>query len=421
MKHGLRANLPLAVAAAIVLACGGPEVTTEIYIERLGVDTFAIESFSLGEDGRLEGTVVARSPETRVLRYGATLSDGRVATYEAEWLSPAEDPAEVLEARPELSVLIGFEGDSAVVRADQDGAVREHKVWAPSGVIPIPGRIPPPVLAWAPVSAWQLAVEHVLSSSESPRFLYLGVDPPRAGLRPVTRWGDDSVGIRVIDEFTVARLDAGGRIRAVSGRGTTVQVEIERVPEPLDLESLAVEYAARDARGEGLGHPSPHARVTGSIGDARIEVTYGRPSKRGRIIWGGLIPYGQVWRTGANQATHLRTDRDLTLGSVHLPAGTYTLWSLIEPSEAWLIVSRLTGVWGTQYDPEQDLSHVPMKREALGEPAERFTIDLHAIEGPPDRDTPDGELRLAWDRTRFSVSIRLGEPAEATTTEGLKP
>src|SRR5918993_793258 len=106
---------------------------------------------------------------------------------------------------------------------------------------------------------------------------------------------------------------------------------------------------------------SPHETVNATVDGAKISVTYGRPYVKGRKIAGGLVPYGQVWRTGADEATTLVTDKALMFGSTHVQPGTYTLYTL--PSEnGWqLIINKQTGQWGTDYDQAQDLARIPMK------------------------------------------------------------
>ena len=107
-----------------------------------------------------------------------------------------------------------------------------------------------------------------------------------------------------------------------------------------------------------------------------VTIDYSRPSMRGRKIFGGLVPYGQVWRTGANSATSLKTDANLTIGGAAVPAGSYTLYTI--PSETgWkLIINKQTGQWGTEYDEKQDLARVDMKVAKNATPTEQFTISL---------------------------------------------
>jgi hypothetical protein len=163
-----------------------------------------------------------------------------------------------------------------------------------------------------------------------------------------------------------------------------------------------VPFVALDAQDAQPKILSPRDSVVQVVGDARIVIDYGRPSKRRRKeIFGALVPYGAIWRTGANEATHLRTDRDLVIGTLRVPRGTYTLWTIPERSQWTLIVNRETGQWGTEYDSAQDLGRVAMAVAALEEPLEQFTI---AIEP-----TKNGwaVLRMSWDTTQATIPIRV--------------
>src|SRR5882672_8703719 len=106
---------------------------------------------------------------------------------------------------------------------------------------------------------------------------------------------------------------------------------------------------------------SPHETISAVIDGGRVTLVYGRPyskdpkSGEARKIWGGLVPYGKVWRTGADEATLLITQKPLVLGGTTIPAGAYTLYTWPEESGAKLIVNKQLGQWGTQYDEKQDL------------------------------------------------------------------
>lgn len=146
---------------------------------------------------------------------------------------------------------------------------------------------------------------------------------------------------------------------------------------------------------------SPRDTAAQTIGPAHLVVDYGRPSKRRREIFGGLVPFDAVWRTGANEATHFRTDRDLTIGSIRVPRGTYTLWT-IPARDAWtLIINRQTGQWGTDYDKTKDVGRTPMNLSTLTAPVEQFTI---AIEAARDG---SGLLTMRWDTTEASIPIHV--------------
>ena len=149
---------------------------------------------------------------------------------------------------------------------------------------------------------------------------------------------------------------------------------------------------------------SPRDTAEARVADRRIYVDYGRPYMRGRTIMGGLVPYGQVWRTGANAATTFVTEADLRIGGTNVPAGTYTLYTLPGESAWQLIVNRQTGQWGTEYDPAQDLARIPMRVERTGAPVEQFTITLQ----PASENAVD--LVMEWESTRASVPMQLALP-----------
>jgi hypothetical protein len=145
---------------------------------------------------------------------------------------------------------------------------------------------------------------------------------------------------------------------------------------------------------------SPHETTTATVDGAKISVTYGRPYAKGRQIMGGLVPYGKVWRTGADEATTLVTDKALMFGSAHVNPGTYTLYTLPGEKEWQLIVNKQTGQWGTQYNEAQDLARVPMKVSKTDGPVEQLTIAV--------ADTPaGGELRLSWENTLVTVPFTV--------------
>lgn len=130
-----------------------------------------------------------------------------------------------------------------------------------------------------------------------------------------------------------------------------------------------------------------------------VTIKYSRPSMRGRKIYGGLVPYGKVWRTGANSATSLTTDTALEIGGTTVPAGNYTLYSVPGENSWQLIVNKQTGQWGTSYDQGQDLARIPMKVSQLPSGLETFTIALDKT------GAKSATLKLEWELTSASVNI----------------
>jgi Protein of unknown function (DUF2911) len=151
---------------------------------------------------------------------------------------------------------------------------------------------------------------------------------------------------------------------------------------------------------------SPHETVNATVGDAKITIVYGRPymkdpkSGEKRKIWGGLVPYGQVWRMGADEATLFTTDKDVSIGGTAVAAGTYSLFLLPDEGGAKLIVNKQTGQWGTKYDEKQDLVRIDMMKQAAENPADQFTIAV-------DKTAADGVLKLTWENVSYSVAVAV--------------
>lgn len=156
---------------------------------------------------------------------------------------------------------------------------------------------------------------------------------------------------------------------------------------------------------------SPH-ETTGSVIDGnRITVVYGRPYSKDpktsevRKIWGGLVPYGKVWRTGADEATLLVLQKPIAFGETTIPAGAYTLWTLPnEDGTAKLIVNKQVGQWGvgrSSYDEKADLARVDLKKEATEAAVDQFTIAI------AKSSAGGGLIKLSWENTQYSVAFTV--------------
>ncbi|MDE3106196.1 MAG: DUF2911 domain-containing protein [Acidobacteriota bacterium] len=144
---------------------------------------------------------------------------------------------------------------------------------------------------------------------------------------------------------------------------------------------------------------SPPASATVSLSGQEVSICYSAPSMRGRTIMGGLVPYGEVWRTGANAATTLVTKADLTIGGLAVPAGTYTLYSLPSADKWLLIVNKQTGQWGTVYNQAQDLGRIPMVHRDLRPTQELMSISFENTHGNAT------ELHVRWENTDEYVKV----------------
>ena len=146
---------------------------------------------------------------------------------------------------------------------------------------------------------------------------------------------------------------------------------------------------------------SPPGDATLKFDDGKtVTIQYSRPSMRGRKIFGGLVPYDEIWRTGANAATRLKTDVDLFIDGEAVPKGEYTLYTQPGMSSWKLIINKQTGQWGTEYSQGQDLERVNMKVTPRPSGLELFTISFDKTSGG------SGTLKLEWENTVASVEIK---------------
>ncbi len=161
-----------------------------------------------------------------------------------------------------------------------------------------------------------------------------------------------------------------------------------------------------------VARSAPRDRASATFGGRLVEVDYGRPERRGRPIFGGLVPYGEVWRTGADEATRLRTEADLLFaGGLYAPKGTYSLFTL-PGAQGWLLIlNRAAEQWGAfNYDPALDVGRAPLRRERIGSPIERFSI---AVQSTGEH---TGVLWLGWERIVLSIPFETLPEADPPPT-----
>jgi hypothetical protein len=166
------------------------------------------------------------------------------------------------------------------------------------------------------------------------------------------------------------------------------------------LTSLLLAFTALVSAQDKGKRPSPPAQAQCKVSNGKtVTVDYSSPRAKGRKIFGDLVPYGEVWRTGANEATTFVTTANLNVGGKDVPAGSYTIFTVPAADKWTLIVNKKTGEWGIPYKYEADeLARVDMKVSPTSSPVENFTIALASMGG-------GCSLNISWENTQASVGI----------------
>lgn len=369
------------VALLFLLAVQTPD--TAALVTRLGHDTLAVERWVRTAE-RMDAEVVLRAPRTTYARYQISLRRGGHVTG---WRTTVWTGADTTAA-PALRETATLAGDSLIVERQRGAQTQTVRVAADSLILPFIDMV-----HWPYELALMRAYRTGLPELTQPLLTGARVSP-----FTLVRQGPNAVAITHPTRGTMTtELDARGRLVSLDAGQTTRALVVTR-EHWLDVLTIGRDFARRDAAGRSFGELSGRGGGEFVVHGVSVTLDYGTPQKRGREIWGALVPWGRVWRTGANRATHFTTDGDLRLGDLHVPAGEYTLYSIPEAGGGLLIVNRQTGQNGQTYNADRDLGRVPFRTAPLAEPVEVFTIRVE--------DRGDGPaLRLMWDRTEFYVPV----------------
>jgi len=354
------------------------------FITRLGNDTVTLEQYTRTAT-RLRGEYVIRTPRSLHRIYTFDLNpDGSIRHVEIVTHNIGGGPGPM-----ETKNSVDFSGDTVIMVSPRGDSSVTTKLAVPRGTFPFQFYM---YGLMEQIGRWARG-----TGKDSVRFTALySADRTSGGY--VRKRGGDTL-VFMFDEGQLAgggpftfRLDRQGRLTWLTGKGSTLQIEVQRVA------SVPMAQAGPMFANRPLGQLSPRDTARATIGGSEVWIDYSRPTRRGRDIFGTLEPWNRVWRTGANAATQLNTPVDLVIGGTTVPAGKYTLWTLPSPTGWKLIINKQNGQWGTEYHPEQDLVRVDAKTEALATPVEQFVIAFE----PPSAPTA---ITFAWDRTRYSVPV----------------
>jgi Protein of unknown function (DUF2911) len=385
----------LAAVVSLHLATTGARDEKSSYITTLGRDTVAVESIAR-TGNHLTGDIVVRVPNTVRLHYDVELRADGSALRSTLDLDPMG--AKNMVAR---HVVLDFDADSVHATIDSAGAKRKVTRAIPRGAVPtFMTGFGASYGLYSSIGLYELLLERTRPALND-TLVVPGIDIASGAIakrkflaRSATQIDVDYFGIL----WTHLTIDASGHISAADARATTEQTESHAV-QFVDVAAMAKGFASADRSGKGIGPASPNQIEKGSIGGETIVAAYGSPRRRGRTILGAVVPYDRVWRTGANEATTIIFDKDITIGGAPVPAGAYSLWTIPKADgTVQLIVNRQHGQWGTDYDPAQDLVRVPMQASTAPAPQENFAINLTSVGNA-------GALRISWDAFVWSVPV----------------
>jgi hypothetical protein len=210
--------------------------------------------------------------------------------------------------------------------------------------------------------------------------------------------GNFSIGSSVMGIFTLS-LDKKDNLRSVDGIGTSWNIKGTVVP-LLNMDSVIATNVSKDQVNPHIAITNRLDSVQRTIGGAAIKIRYSRPSVRGRVIFGEVVPYDRFWRTGADAATKLTLSQPIYFNGKELPAGEYSIFTLPSKNGWTIMFNKQPNIWGTEYKAANDVLRVPMSVEVLQERAELLTIDLVQTD-------KGGRIEISWEKMKASVPFSM--------------
>ena len=410
LRRALTAFLPgtrllltgAAMSAFAACTAGGPAEQYG-FVARLGNDTVSVERVSRSARS-LVSDDVDRFPLVRQRHTVIDLdADGRVAHMEMTIRTPSG-----ASPRERYRVVTATYTRDSVAVAIRDSSGVTSRTFATAGALAVPHVS----MMYSVIEleiAFALAQAKVQKMAAGDSVMFRQYYPDRSvGPSFVLHRGfvhlgaADSVELRHdwLSGSGDVKVDSIGRLQQYSGMRTTYKVSVQRVSALPDVERIGAAFAATEKR-QGANQLSVRDTARGQIGRATFAIDYGRPLMRGRVLLGHVIELNEVWRTGANAATQFTTSSPITVGTLTVPAGSYTLWTKPSDAGVTLIVNRETGQWGTGFDYREDLGRTPMRVDVAKTPVEKFTISV------TPSDTRHGALVMEWGTFRWSAPITV--------------
>lgn len=366
-----------------------PQVAS--FISRMGVDTVSIETYTV-LNNHLYGKAFIRVPEDYIGEFSIHFNhDGSIREFNVTAMNPSNSslPFEAKSGAFEYRLNMNCSNDTCTYYNADPSFNGERKFVHPAKRVDFVG-------GWVPfISLMEWNCVRLVKSGQ--KQLPITMINHNIGVYDlaVEHGRDEVIFGGPFLEYTKIRIDRDGRILSVNGMGTPWNYEVSR-SEPFNIDVIA----ARMTKTPGIGIPSPTETVVRKIRGANVSVTYGRPYKRGRAIFGGVVPLDSVWRTGANAPTVLQTDRDIMIVGKRIPKGAYSVYTVPGNGKWTLILNTDTNTWPTDPDRSKDFTSVSIPSRKTSTVAQQFTIDL-AETGS------GGEIRMMWDDVVAIVTFEV--------------
>ena len=204
------------------------------------------------------------------------------------------------------------------------------------------------------------------------------------------------MGSQVMGYFKIY-FDKDGKLKSINGVGSSWNVKGSFVDE-LDMDEYIRQFIVREQL-QPLRSLNKKDSVIAKINDVDVRIDYSRPSMRGRIIFGEVVPWNRVWRTGANEPTKITINKPIYFSGKELPPGEYSIFTRPAQDGWTLIINKQTNMWGTDHNPENDLLHIAMQSGTLNTPLELMTIEII-------QQGSDAILNVMWERTIAFVAFK---------------
>jgi hypothetical protein len=393
-------RLPVLVCLALS-ACGTKQPAEQYgYLALLGNDTVSIE-----RDTRRGNEIVSDEVDRfpRVRRRHTTLrlaDDGTIAHLEMDITTPSEPANE-----RERHVVADVSHDSVHITKHDSTGTKKY-AFATGGALTMPHL---PMMYSLTDLYFGAALKRDATPGDSVTLRQYYIDrefdrfPLHSGVVHVLAPNKAEIHHDWLAGYGDVTFDSLHRMLTYDGARSTYKVNVRRLatpPELPEMQSIGERFAALETSTGGAKQLSVRDTARATIGAATISVDYGRPLARGRVLLGNIVPFDEVWRTGANAATQLTTSAPITLAGIRLPAGTYTLWTVPRKNgHADLIVNRQFGQWGTEYNEKLNLGTQSLAVDTTSAPVEKFTISM-APAG-----AKKGTLVMEWGSFRWDAPI----------------